>query len=139
MRGWAPCDADALCWELLISVGAVSMVCGSADASVAGCVVVVVVVVFWVSFSAGAALVLAVGVSGTASSGTASGVVGCAVVSVVGASGPGPGAFPFPLPRACSCSSPVAGSDMLEDDDISDADEEGSRGRERRRSFWRLF
>lgn len=133
MRGWAPCDADALCWELLISVGAVSMVCGSVDASAVGCVVV------WISLSAGAALVLAVGVSGTASSGTASGVVGCAVVSVVGASGPGPGAFPFPLPRACSCSSPVAGSDMLEDDDISDADEEGSRGRERRRSFWRLF
>jgi hypothetical protein len=134
VRGWAPCDADAdaLCWELLISVGAVSMVCGSVDDSTVGCVVV------WVSSSAGPALLLAVGVSGTASSGAASGVVGCAVVvSVFGASGPGSGAFP--LPHACSCSSPVAGSDMLEDDDISDAEEEGSRGRERRRSFWRLF
>jgi hypothetical protein len=33
----------------------------------------------------------------------------------------------------------VSGSDMLEDDDISDAEEDGSRGRERRLSFCLRF
>jgi hypothetical protein len=36
-------------------------------------------------------------------------------------------------------SSSVGGSDMLEDEDMSDAEEDGSRGRERRRSFCLRF
>jgi hypothetical protein len=35
-------------------------------------------------------------------------------------------------------SSSVGGSDMVDEEDMSDAVEDGSRGRERRRSFWRL-
>jgi hypothetical protein len=36
-------------------------------------------------------------------------------------------------------SSSNGGSDMVDDDDMSDADEDGSRGRERRRSFCLRF
>ena len=98
--------------------------------STVGCVVACVL-------SSAAAVSSSTGcVSGAVSSDVTSGVVArSAGASVFGASGPGSGAFP--LSRACSSS--VAGSDILDDDDINDAEEEGARGRERRRSFCLLF
>lgn len=77
--------------------------------------------------------------SGIVSSDVSSGVAGCSGGSDLGHSSDSCGSGALSIRRAtATTSSSVGGSDMVDDDDINDAVDDGSSGRERRRSFWRL-
>lgn len=127
MRGCEALGAD--CWELLGSAGKSS--CSSVG---------------------GASVDAAASTSGTEVSTDFVSGDGCATSSEVfsGAS-VGSGGSELRVSSGCSCtveveaslsratnSSSVGGSDMVDEEDMSDALEDGSSGRERRRSFCRL-
>ena len=77
--------------------------------------------------------------SGMVSSEVSSGVAGCSGGSDFGHSPESFGCSALSISRAtATVSSSVGGSDMADDEDMRDAVEDGSSGRERRRSFWRL-
>lgn len=77
--------------------------------------------------------------SGMVSSEVSSGVAGCSGGSDLRHSSDSFGSGALSIRRALgTTSSSVSGSDIAEDEDRKDAVDDGSRGRERRRSFWRL-
>ena len=126
-----PCEDGAVCCELLTSAHAFSVLWASVDGSTTASLELP-------GSSAEMAVSMVRG-SGMVSSEVSSGVAGCSGGSDLGHSSDsfGSGALSI-LCAMATVSSSVSGSDMVEEEDISDAVEDGSRGRERRRSFWRL-
>jgi hypothetical protein len=86
--------------------------------------------VIWVSVWVHTVVCSMVGVSSEVGSGVV--VVGCTASSDLVGSGSG-------ALSSRACSSSVTGSDMVDDDDMSEVEEGISRGRDRRRSFCLLF